>query len=125
MKSWALKDGDIQVSDGQIVWIDGREELAQSVRVRMGTRLGEYFFAPDMGLDHDQMMSKQVDEDSIREAVMRCLAEEPRIQSVEELEIDWDERARTVSMRLVMMSADGEEVELNYADGSGFEAQNV
>ncbi|MBN3523481.1 DUF2634 domain-containing protein [Paenibacillus apiarius] len=125
MKAWALNDGDIQVSDGQIAWIDGREELAQSVRIRMGTRLGEYFFAPDMGLDHDQMMGKQVDEDSIREAVMRCLAEEPRIQSVEELEIDWDERARTVSMRLVMMSADGEEVELNYADGSGFEAQNV
>lgn len=125
MKAWALKDGDIQVSDGQIAWIDGREELAQSVRIRMGTRLGEYFFAPDTGLDHDQMMGKQVDEDSIREAVMRCLAEEPRIQSVEELEIDWDERARTVSMRLVMMSADGEEVELNYADGSGFEAQNV
>ncbi|MCY9517935.1 contractile injection system sheath initiator [Paenibacillus apiarius] len=125
MKAWALKDGDIQVSDGQIAWIDGREELAQSVRIRMGTRLGEYFFAPDMGLDHDQMMGKQVDEDSIREAVMRCLAEEPRIQSVEELEIDWDERARTVSMRLVIMSADGEEVELNYADGSGFEAQNV
>lgn len=125
MKAWALKDGDIQVSDGQIAWIDGREELAQSVRIRMGTRLGEYFFAPDMGLDHDQMMGKQVDEDSIREAVMRCLAEEPRIQSVEQLEIDWDERARTVSMRLVIMSADGEEVELNYADGSGFEAQNV
>lgn len=122
MRTWALQDGDLQLSDGQIAWIDGREELAQAVRIRLGTRLGEYFFAPDMGLDHEQMVGKQVDEDTIREAVMRCLMDEPRIQSVEDVEVKRDKHSRTAQVRLVMTSSEGEEVELIYADGSGIEA---
>ncbi|TQR42799.1 DUF2634 domain-containing protein [Paenibacillus popilliae] len=122
MRTWALQDGDLQLSDGQIAWIDGREELTQAVRIRLGTRLGEYFFAPDMGLDHEQMVGKQVDEDTIREAVMRCLMDEPRIQSVEDVEVTRDKHSRTAQVRLVMTSSEGEEVELIYADGSGIEA---
>ena len=122
MRTWALQDGDLQLSDGQIAWIDGREELTQAVRIRLGTRLGEYFFAPDMGLDHERMVGKQVDEDTIREAIMRCLMDEPRIQSVEDVEVTRDKHSRTAQVHLVMTSSEGEEVELIYADGSGIEA---
>ncbi|MDT8974836.1 DUF2634 domain-containing protein [Paenibacillus sp. chi10] len=122
MRTWALQDRDLQLSDGQIAWIDGREELTQAVRIRLGTRLGEYFFAPDMGLDHERMVGKQVDEDTIREAIMRCLMDEPRIQSVEDVEVTRDKHSRTAQVRLVMTSSEGEEVELIYADGSGIEA---
>ncbi|WP_268623595.1 DUF2634 domain-containing protein [Paenibacillus alvei] len=122
MRTWALQDGDLQLSDGQIAWIDGRKELTQAVRIRLGTRLGEYFFAPDMGLDHERMVGKQVDEDTIREAIMRCLMDEPRIQSVEDVEVTRDKHSRTAQVRLVMTSSEGEEVELIYADGSGIEA---
>lgn len=122
MRTWALQDGDLQLADGQIAWIDGREELAQAVRIRLGTRLGEYFFAPDMGLDHERMVGKQADEDTIREAIMRSLMDEPRIQSVEDIEVTIDKHSRTAQVRLVMTSSEGEEVELIYADGSGIEA---
>ncbi|WP_430110658.1 DUF2634 domain-containing protein [Paenibacillus sp. B1-33] len=122
MRTWALHDGDLQLSDGQIAWIDGREELAQAVRIRLGTRLGEYFFAPDMGLDQERMVGKQADEDTIREAIMRILMDEPRIQSVEDVEVTLDKHSRTAQVRLVMTSSEGEEVELIYADGSGIEA---
>lgn len=122
MRTWALQDGDLQLSDGQIAWIDGREELAQAVRIRLGTRLGEYFFAPDMGLDHERMVGKQADEDTIREAIMRSLMDEPRIQSIEDVEVTIDKHSRTAQVRLVMTSSEGEEVELIYADGSGIEA---
>ncbi|NEZ40503.1 DUF2634 domain-containing protein [Paenibacillus alvei] len=122
MRTWALYDGDLQLSDGQIAWIDGREELAQAVRIRLGTRLGEYFFAPDMGLDQERMVGKQADEDTIREAIMRSLMDEPRIQSVEDVEVTLDKHSRTAQVRLVMTSSEGEEVELIYADGSGIEA---
>ncbi|MGG0811447.1 DUF2634 domain-containing protein [Paenibacillus alvei] len=122
MRTWALYDGDLQLSDGQIAWTDGREELAQAVRIRLGTRLGEYFFAPDMGLDQERMVGKQADEDTIREAIMRSLMDEPRIQSVEDVEVTLDKHSRTAQVRLVMTSSEGEEVELIYADGSGIEA---
>lgn len=122
MRTWALHDGDLQLSDGQIAWIDVREELAQAVRIRLGTRLGEYFFAPDMGLDQERMVGKQADEDTIREAIMRSLMDEPRIQSIEDVEVTIDKHSRTAQVRLVMTSSEGEEVELIYADGSGIEA---
>lgn len=122
MRTWALYEGDIRVTDGDIAWIDGREELAQAVRIRLSTRLGEYFLAPDMGLDHERLVGKQVSEDSIREALMRCIADEPRVQAVEEVTVEWDAHSRTVQARVWMTSADGEEVELVYADSSGIEA---
>lgn len=122
MRTWALHEGDIRVTDGDIAWIDGREELAQAVRVRLSTRLGEYFLAPDMGLDHERLVGKQASEDSIREAIMRCIADEPRVQSVEEVAVEWDAHSRAVQAHVWMTSADGEEVELVYADRSGIEA---
>lgn len=122
MRTWALYEGDIRVTDGDIAWIDGREELAQAVRIRLSTRLGEYVLAPDMGLDHERLVGKQVSEDSIREGIMRCIADEPRVQSVEEVVVEWDAHSRTVQAHVWMTSADGEEVELVYADSSGIEA---
>ncbi|MCG7409036.1 DUF2634 domain-containing protein [Paenibacillus sp. ACRRX] len=125
MRTWQLLDGDIQLSDGQVAWIDGRDELAQSVRIRMGTRLGEYFFAPEMGLDHEKVLGKQVSEEGIREAIMLCLAEEPRIQSVDDMELEWDGVTRQLIVQLTLTGTDGEEVTLRYADSSGIETQDL
>lgn len=75
-----------------------------------------------MGLDHERLVGKQASEDSIREAIMRCIADEPRVQSVEEVAVEWDAHSRAVQAHVWMTSADGEEVELVYADRSGIEA---
>ncbi|WP_028546429.1 DUF2634 domain-containing protein [Paenibacillus taiwanensis] len=125
MRTWQLLDGDIQLIDGQVAWIDGRDELAQAVRIRLGTRLGEYFFAPEMGLDHEKLLGKQVSEEGIREAIMLCLAEESRILSIDEMELEWDVNTRQLSVQLTLTGTDGEEVTLRYAEFSGIETQNV
>lgn len=122
MKAWTLEQGDLVLSQGQIAWIEGRQELAQSVQIRLGTRLGEYFFDPNMGLDSEGLLGKQVTEDTIREAILRCLAEEERIRSIDELEVVWDKTSRSATIQMVCTGLDGEEVRLEDVNISGLEA---
>ncbi|TVX91769.1 DUF2634 domain-containing protein [Paenibacillus agilis] len=121
MRTWLLQDGDIVLEQGNVKWVEGREELAQAVRVRLGTRLGESFFTPEMGLDHEQMIGQPFNEDQLRELVLEALADEYRIASVDEIDIQFDRASRTADVHVVMTSVEGEEVEID-VNSSGFEA---
>ncbi|UHA71941.1 contractile injection system sheath initiator [Paenibacillus sp. 481] len=116
MRSWALRDGDLFFEKGQMQWVEGAEELAQAVQVRLGTRLGEYFFAPDMGIDHELVTGKHVTEDSVREALTDCIAEEERVNSLEVESMEFDEQTRQLNVELFIAGQDGEEVSVTYAN---------
>ncbi|MBD8498365.1 DUF2634 domain-containing protein [Paenibacillus arenosi] len=121
MKTWLLQEGDIVLEQGNVKWVEGREELAQAVRVRLGTRLGESFFTPEMGIDHELLIGQPFDEDQMREIVLEALADEERISSVDEINIQYDKASRTADIHVAMTSIEGEEVEVD-VNSSGFEA---
>ncbi len=75
-----------------------------------------------MGLDSEGLLGKQVTEDTIREAILRCLAEEERIRSVDELEVVWDKAGRSATVHMVCTGLEGEEVRLEDVNISGLEA---
>lgn len=112
MQSLRLIDGDIQFDDsGELLLVDETEELAQCCAISLGTRTGEWFLNPDLGIDFDLFTGKSVNEEEMRDELNRALLEDERIESVEEITFDIDRKARVMTVGFVATGTNGEIVE--------------
>lgn len=91
--------------------IDGSEEIVQAVRIVLGTNLDEWFLDPDAGTDYDALLEKKPNEDLIRDAVSAALDQVEQINSIEELDIQFDRISRHLTVRFVAIGLNGERVE--------------
>jgi len=86
MQSFKLIDGDLAFdSTGDLVMIDGPEELAQCCEISLGTNGGEWFLNPDMGIDFSLFLGKNLNQEQMRDEITRGLLQDDRIASVEEV----------------------------------------
>lgn len=76
MKDFALDEsGDIQIEFGDIVWIRDRPQEIQKIRQVLATKLGEWEYNENEGVDFDAFFSKQTDISRIRETIQNALYE--------------------------------------------------
>ncbi|MBE7682017.1 DUF2634 domain-containing protein [Paenibacillus sp. P13VS] len=112
MQSLKLENGDIQFDDtGELLLVEETEELAQCCEIGLGTRTGEWFLNPDLGIDFDLFRGKDVNEEEMRDELNRALLEDERIESVEEITFSIDRRARVMTVAFVATGTNGEIVE--------------
>lgn len=107
MKTLLLDEtGDLVLEQGSFLWIEGDEELAQSVRMILGTAKGEWFLDEEFGLDREPIFVKKFNENEARDSIIEALSVEPRIASVEEMK--FTREGRVLSVDLTLRKQDGE-----------------
>ncbi|OMF01235.1 DUF2634 domain-containing protein [Paenibacillus amylolyticus] len=112
MQSLKLIDGDIQFDDfGELLLVEDTEELAQCCAISLGTRTGEWFLNPDLGIDFDLFTGKTVNEEEMRDELNRALLDDDRIDSVEEITFSIDLKARVMTVSFLAIGTNGEVVE--------------
>lgn len=100
--------GDIEFLSGQLQLVSGQNEIAQSCRIILGINKGEWFLNPELGIDHSKFLGKGVSEDEMRDEIMSGLLQEPRVQTVESIDIDIDRANRRLVVSFVATAKDGQ-----------------
>jgi len=111
MQSLRLIDGDIHFENGDLLLVDGAEEVAQCCAITLGTRAGEWFLNPELGIDFDLLLGKDFHEEAARDELTRALLTDERIESVENVTFEINRQARTMNVSFVAIGVDGETVQ--------------
>lgn len=83
---------DLQVTaSGDYATVEGNAALKQAIKIRLMTSPGEYAIHPDFGCGISRWLKKratQSDRDALRQTILDQLAQEERIQNVEEVTVE-------------------------------------
>lgn len=105
-------DGDLVIDDsGDLVMIDGADELGQCCRLVLGTNKGEWFLNPELGIDFSKLNGKRISEEAVKEQVRAGLRQEPRIATIDEINVQMDTAARQSLVTFRATAVTGEVVE--------------
>ncbi|CAH1190288.1 hypothetical protein PAECIP111893_00258 [Paenibacillus plantiphilus] len=110
MQSLKLIDGDLVFDGGELQMIDGPEELAQSVRIALGTNKGEWWLDPDFGIDFSLFFGKDLSQEEMREEIRQALHQNDWISTVEDITIVADRIARKQSISFIATALSGDTI---------------
>jgi hypothetical protein len=111
MKSFALKDGDIVIENGELVMVEEQEETVQSIQIGIGTHKGEWFLDLEEGINFLLMVDKTVSEAEKREEIYNTLMKQEQIKSVESIDFHFDRSTRALTVSFQATSTEGESIE--------------
>lgn len=100
--------GDILVNSGQLQMMSGPLEIAQSCRLILGVQKGEWFLNPELGINHQKFLGKGVSRDEMQDEIMSGLLQEPRIQTVDAIEFDFNRQFRQLVVSFTATGINGE-----------------
>lgn len=86
--------------DGTVPMVEGIEELAQAVRMRLNIPLGEWLLNEDAGLDRDSLMTRPFDEELAIDAIRDCVLQDERIDSLNAASFDFDPKTRKMTYKI-------------------------
>jgi len=93
--------GDIDLSTGDIVLTEGSEAIAQHMRIRFSTILGEYFLDKRIGVPYFQsLMIKNPKTNVVRGILQEVALGTPGVEAVNDLALDFDGATRALSVTL-------------------------
>lgn len=114
MKSFKIdpKTGDIMF-DGQnnIIMVEEDDDIIQCVERAITTNLGEWFLNPLMGFARFEVLGQKHDPDHETELLYAVILQEDRIESIEDLKIDFDRSSRELTVQVVLIKLNGERLE--------------
>lgn len=109
MKTLKIENGDLVFdSQGNLIMVEGQDEEVQAVERLLTTNTGEWFLNIEHGLDYSRIQGKNITDEQIRLAVMQALAQEERIAEVERIDIQRDNKNRTVGINFRCRMVSGE-----------------
>lgn len=112
MQSLKLVDGDLVFDEnGELVIIEGSEEVAQCAGLALGTNQGEWFLNPGMGIRFRAFLEKKQSEEEMREQIRQGLFQEPRIRTVESIAINIDRLKREITIHFTATAENGDVIE--------------
>jgi phage baseplate assembly protein W len=74
--------------------------LTQAIKILLKTLKGEIRFYPDFGLDIPQLLDKNISDDNLKHAIVNSMKRDPRIRSVDGVDLVRDRRNLSISMRV-------------------------
>lgn len=106
MKSLKIEGGDLVLENGEFVMLEGEEEEAQCIERVLTTNQGEWFLNQLHGLDYAHIFTKPFDEDRARLSIIEAINQDPRVESVEEIDFQFDRQSRhmVVAVRVKMVT---------------------
>ncbi|WP_240415034.1 DUF2634 domain-containing protein [Paenibacillus periandrae] len=111
MRTLKLTDGDLVFTNGTMQLVDGNEEIAQAVRIELLTFKKEWFLDSRMGVDYyGVILMKQPNYEAIRAELVQAILREPRIRSVDSLDVDFDRAARNLKVTFKATTRSGQAI---------------
>lgn len=101
--------GDLVIRNGDLVLIDGAEEIAQRLRIRLRLFVGEWFLAPAEGVPYfERILGRKITKAALlsllREQILAC----PGVAEVTSLTAEVDGGRRSVSVSFRATTTDGD-----------------
>lgn len=112
MKAFKVNsNGDLIIKNGDLVMIEGQEELRQSVERILTTNINEWFLDTEFGLDYSELQGKGKREDGIKLALSEAIYQDPRIKTVDikNIEIDINRHLKVTG---IATDFEGNEIDL-------------
>lgn len=111
MKGFAMDEtGDVVILNNEIPLVVGTALVQQKVKNVLGTKLKEWFFDWDEGINHDNMLGKNIDEDMIRYEVEQGLHQVDSTFTITDFSCEIDKKSRTAIVKFNAVASSGEEV---------------
>lgn len=102
MKDMQFKDGDLNITN-DINLVSGNDELIQSITLVLSIFKGEFAPEPTIGTDYNSHFFKKYSEENVqgmRMDIQAALEQEPRIQTINNIDLNLDETTRHLIVNL-------------------------
>lgn len=111
MKGFALdKDGDVLIENNEISIVVGGSLIQQKVATVLRTNLEEWFFDWDEGVDYDNLLGKNANEELARYEIGRGLSQVDSTFTITEFSFEVDRATRKAKINFKAQNENGEEV---------------
>lgn len=102
-----IPEGDLELENGDFVWIEGSELVRQTILARFRFFLGEWFLDTREGVPYFRdILVKSPDRDIIRSVFSQVLVDTPGVLSVLSFDLFYDEQERTIRFAFEVQSTD-------------------
>lgn len=108
-----LLGGDLVIENGEWIFAEEDEELAQSIKATMQTRREEFFLEEEHGMRYENLLGKATDTNELRDDIIEAISQEERVRSVLDVSINDDQRTRKRTVLLTIEKEDGSQLEIN------------
>ena len=90
-------DHDILIKDGDFLLIDNAERVAQQIKVKLLTFLGEWFLDTTWGVPYlEYILVKQPNQELIKQILSEQILSVDDVKSLNALELDYQDKVRTL-----------------------------
>lgn len=90
-------DHDILIKDGDFLLIDNAERVAQQIKVKILTFLGEWFLDTTWGVPYlEYILVKQPNQELIKQILSEQISSVDDVKSLNALELDYQVKIRTL-----------------------------
>lgn len=90
-------DHDILIKDGDFLLIDNAERVAQQIKVKLLTFLGEWFLDNTWGVPYlEHILVKQPNQELIKQILSEQISSVDDVKSLNALELDYQVKVRTL-----------------------------
>lgn len=92
-------DHDILIKDGDFLLIDNAERVAQQIKVKLLTFLGEWFLDTTWGVPYlEYILVKQPNQELIKQILSEQILSVDDVKSLNALELDYQVKVRTLTI---------------------------
>lgn len=110
MLSPKLINGDWVIENGELIMVDGTEELAQCCAGVLNVNKKEWFLNPELGIPFLALTGKGVTKETIDRIIRQGLRQESRIQTVDSIAVTMDSKNRTCAVSFTATATSGETI---------------
>lgn len=90
-------DHDILIKDGDFLLIDNAERVAQQIKIKLLTFLGEWFLDTTWGVPYlEYILVKQPNQELIKQILSEQISSVDDVKSLNALELDYQVKVRTL-----------------------------
>lgn len=111
MKTFKIENGDLVIDKSRnILMVEGKDELRQSIERILTTKLNEYFLNIELGLDYDAITGKGITKNDVEIAIRDAVFQEERVDDIDFINISFDDRNRKLYIKFDII-IDNENIE--------------
>ena len=101
MRSLKIKDGDLVIENGDFVFIDGIDDIAQAIERNITTKLTEFFLNDSLGTDYETLTTKNASQEQIKNVLSDAILYDTRVLSINSIGVIIKERKLVANFEAV------------------------
>ena len=113
MKTFDLANNDIYLNGSQIAMIEDGDEVGQTIRTKVSTFAGEYFYNKDYGVPYWESFSNQTNIEALNITLKRVIDSTDGVDKIVDFQSSVDEAARVYKIKATINTTYNDVVSVN------------